>query len=282
MMNNILEVRNLHKQLNGFALHNIDFELPYGYIMGLIGPNGAGKTTLLRLIMNLYRKDGGNIKLFGQSMIHNEISIKQRIGFVQEESRFYNEFSLEKNADIISGFYKAWNWRTFKNFFLEFDLPVKKKFGRLSMGEKKKFAIALALSHQAELLLLDEPTAGLDPIFRRKFLDLLAEHIQNEKRSILISTHITSDLDRVADYIVMLSGGQIVFNEDKEQLLNNWGIVKCSNDLLDKHRSLFSGVRVHKYGSEGLTKHLPELKKLLKGSAKYEKPTLEDIMNLHN
>lgn len=281
-MDNILEVRNLHKQLNGFALHDIDFDLPYGYIMGLIGPNGAGKTTLLRLIMNLYKKDGGNIKLFGQSMMHNEISIKERIGFVQEKNRFYNEFTLEKNADLISGFYRDWNWDTFKNFFLEFDLPVKKKLGKLSLGEKKKFALALALSHKAELLLLDEPTAGLDPIFRRRFLDLLAEHIQNEKKSILISTHITSDLDRVADYIVMLSGGRIVFNEDKDYLLNNWGIVKCSNVLLDKHRSKFCGVRVHNYGSEGLTRHLPELKKLLRDSAKYEKPTLEDIMNLHN
>jgi len=281
-MDNILEVRNLHKQLNGFALHDIDFELPYGYIMGLIGPNGAGKTSLLRLILNLYKKDGGNISIFGQNMQHNEVSIKERIGFVQEDTRFYNEFTLEKNANIISGFYKNWDEQLFKDFFLEFKLPGKKKFGKLSLGEKKKFAIAVALSHKAELLLLDEPTAGLDPIFRRKFLDLLSQHIQNEKRSILISTHITSDLDRVADYIVMLSGGRIVFNEDKEFLLNNWGIVKCSNELLEKNRSKFCGVRVHNYGSEGLTKHLPELKKLLKDSAKYEKPTLEDIMNLHN
>lgn len=281
-MDNILEVRNLHKQLDGFALHDIDFELPYGCIMGLIGPNGSGKTSLLRLIMDLYRKDGGNIKIFGQSLRFNEVYFKDRIGFMQENPRFYKEFTLEQNADIISGFYSEWSWATFKDFFLEFDLPIKKKFGKLSLGEKKKFAIALALSHKAELILLDEPIAGLDPIFRRKCLDLLAEHIQNEKRSILISTHITSDLDRVADYIVMLSGGRIVFNEDKEYLLNNWGIVKCSNELLDKHRSKFCGVRVHNYGSEGLTKHLYELKKLLKDSAKYEKPTLEDIMNLHS
>lgn len=200
-MDNILDIRGLCKSFKEFKLHNLTFSLPRGYIMGFIGPNGSGKTTTLKLIMNLLRPDAGEIRIFGQDHIAFEREVKQRIGFVYDESVFYEQLSIEHMTSLIRPFYRQWNQPLYEDYIRRFDLNPKQKIKTLSKGMRTKYALALALSHGAELLIMDEPTAGLDPVFRREMLDILLEVMQREENSILFSTHITSDLDRVADYI---------------------------------------------------------------------------------
>jgi len=180
-MNNILEVQNINKSYKDFSLKNVSFELKEGYIMGFIGPNGAGKTTVIKLIMNLIKKDSGSIKVFGKDHIKNEKEIKDRIGFVYDDNCYYEEFKLYEIKRIIAPFYSKWNDDLFNKYIRQFELPLDKKLKKLSKGMKMKFSIAMALSHDPDLIIMDEPTAGLDPVFRAELLELLLELMQNEK-----------------------------------------------------------------------------------------------------
>jgi len=275
----ILEVKNLRKNFRGFTLKDISFSLPRGFIMGFIGPNGAGKSTTIKLIMNLLKRDGGEIKIFGLDNIKHEKEIKEKIGLVYEESYFYGELTISEMKRVIAPLYKNWDEEAFMKYLKEFDLPVKRKIKSLSRGMKIKFALAIALSHRAELLIMDEPTSGLDPLIRSELLDIFSSLIQDENKSIFFSTHITSDLDKVADYITLINRGEIIFSTAKDEIIENYGIVKGSKDVLNEDtKKYFVGIKENKFGFEGLVKDKKQIKKLLKDTVIVEKPTLEDVM----
>lgn len=281
-MEEILEVRNLGKQYKGFSLKNIDFSLDRGFIMGFIGPNGAGKSTTIKLIMNLIRKDSGEIKVFGKDHLKYEREIKEKIGFVYDESHFYEDISLLYMKKIISSFYKNWDDDTFHKYAQTFNLPLKKKIKDLSKGMKMKFSLALALSHHAELLIMDEPTSGLDPVVRSEFLEILMELIQDERKGILFSTHITSDLDKIADYITLIHNGEILFSTPKDEILDQYGLIKGGVDQLNERtRRCFIGIKENHFGFEGLVRNKKECRQLFDSSVVLEKPNLEDIMLFH-
>ncbi|MBP2031366.1 ABC-2 type transport system ATP-binding protein [Clostridium algifaecis] len=278
-MENILEIKDLSKSYKGFKLDNISFNLKKGYIMGLIGPNGAGKSTTIKLIMNLIKKASGSINVFGLDNIKHEKEIKQRIGFVYDESYFYEELNLIEMKNIIASFYKRWDNDIFNKYMKEFNLPVKKKIKQLSKGMKMKYSLAIALSHNAEFIIMDEPTSGLDPVFRREMLDILYSVIQDENKAILFSTHITTDLEKIADYITFLNLGNIVFSDTKDNILENYSIVKGDNSLLTEEiENKFIGVQKNSFGFEGLTDCTEDIEKKFENKVLIEKASLEDIM----
>lgn len=278
-MNNMLEIKNLRKEYTSFTLNDINFSLAKGYIMGFIGPNGAGKSTTIKLIMNLIRRDRGEIKLFGLDNILNEKEVKERIGFVYDENYFYEELTAVEMKNIIAPFYKNWDNKSFSNLLKEFGIPPKAKIKELSKGMKIKFSLAVALSHKAELIIMDEPTSGLDPIFRSEMLDILYSLIQDESKGIFFSTHITTDLEKVADYVTFINNGEIVFSSTKDDVLDRYRIIKGGKELLDRDtRKEFIGVKENAYGFEGLTCNKEKIKRLFKDSVLVERATLEDIM----
>jgi len=281
-MDDALVIRNLSKSYPGFDLRNVSFRLPRGYIMGLIGPNGAGKTTIIKLILNLVRREGGEIAVLGRDNIVDETWIKERIGFVHETPAFYGHLSVRRTASLVGRFYDAWDDGRFRRLAGEFGLPLDKKVGRFSRGTKMKLALALALSHDAEFLVLDEPTSGLDPVFRRELLATLSGLLQDGRTSVLFSTHITSDLDRPADFITFLLGGEVVFSCSRETLRDSWVLVKGGGDLLDERsRPLFRALRETPFGFQGLTSRGAEVRRLLgEKQAAYEKPSLDEIVFL--
>ncbi|MGJ0846405.1 ABC transporter ATP-binding protein [Tissierella praeacuta] len=275
----MLEIKNLSKDFKKFKLNNISFKLEPGYIMGFIGPNGSGKSTTIKLIMNLLKKDSGEIKVFGKDHIQFEKEIKNKIGFVYDEFYFYEDLTIKQMKNIIGPFYKEWDDKLFNKYMENFKLDPSQKIKRLSKGMKMKFSLAVALSHNADLIIMDEPTSGLDPVFRREILDILYNVIQDEKKSIFFSTHITTDLEKIADYITFINNGTIVFSRGKDEILESYGIVKGGNNLLDKDiRKEFIGLRETKVGFEGLVDNPQKLKRLFDSEVIIERPTLEDIM----
>lgn len=278
-MENVLEIKNVTKEYKNFKLDNINFNLPKGFIMGFIGQNGAGKTTTIKLIMNLIAKDNGEIVVFGKDNIKYEKEIKENIGFVYDDCFYYEHLSIKDNAKIISNFYKQWSFPVFNSYLNKFSLNENQKVKELSKGMKMKYAIAIALSHNAKLLILDEPTSGLDPVVRREVLDILQDIIQEEEIGILISTHITSDLEKIADYITYIDDGRIVFSKGKDEVVEEYKVIKGDKTLLNSEsRKLLIGVRETSCGFEGLTNRLTEVKKVFKGNLVIETPKLEDIM----
>jgi ABC-2 type transport system ATP-binding protein len=275
----VLEITNLKKSFKDFSLNNISFQLPKGYITGFIGPNGSGKTTTIKLIMNLLKKDSGDIKVFGLDHIKDELEIKNRIGFVYDENHFYEELTIEEMKRTVAPLYKKWDEKQFRYYMSKFGLHQNKKIKELSRGMKVKFSLAIALSHHADLLIMDEPTSGLDPLVRSEILDILSDLIQDENKSVFFSTHITSDLDRIADYIVMIHGGNILFCTSKDELMESHTIVKGNLSLLDNDLSNnFIGTRRNNFGFEALTNNRRQAESLAKLGAVLDKPSLEDIM----
>lgn len=253
-MNPILEIRNLSKRYPGFALNNLNISLESGYIMGFIGPNGAGKTTTIKLIMNLIRRNAGEIKVFGLDNIRDEIRIKEKIGFVYDENYFYDELTIRETRRVIAPFYPGWSDAAFNSYLDRFELPAHKKVKDLSRGMKMKLSLAVALSHNADLIIMDEPTSGLDPVFRNELLEILTEIIQDERKGVFFSTHITTDLDKIADYITFLHRGEIVFSEARDSLMERYAVIKGDRELLDRDvRREFIGIRENRFGFEALT-----------------------------
>ena len=233
-MDNILEVNNLCKNYNNFALKNINFTLPKGMIMGFIGENGAGKTTTIKAILNLIKKNAGEIKIFGLDNIKNEQKIKEDIGVVLDES-FFPEILTPKDINkIMKNIYHNWDTNLFEKYLQQFSLDINQKIKTYSKGMKKKLEIITAISHHPKLLILDEPTSGLDPIARKEILDLFQNFIQDEENSILFSTHITTDLESIADYITFINEGEIKLTTTCDEILNNYGIVKCNQETFLK------------------------------------------------
>lgn len=276
---NAIELRNLTKKYPLFSVDQISLDVKQGYITGLIGPNGVGKSTLIKMILGNVRPDSGSVKILGNDMPAHEVDIKQRIAIVSDDCFYYEHLTISDTKKMIAPFYKRWNDKKFNNYLEQFELSPKKKIADLSKGMKIKFALAVALSHAAELLIMDEPTSGLDPVFRRELLDLLADMMQDERNTIIFSSHITTDLDRIADYITFINRGKIVFNETKEEVMERYVIVKGDKQLLDSDiRNHFIGLRETAVGFEGLVDDRQEAERLFGGYALLEKPSLEDIM----
>ncbi len=221
----LLEIKNVCKRLGNFKLKNISLELPEGFILGLIGPNGAGKTSLIHLILGLYEADAGEILIDGQSYSEHEIDIREKLGTVLLEDLFQNVLSLKENGDLFGEYYKNYSEETLLRYLDRFHLDSSKKYKKLSKGEKLKFQFAFALSHDAKLLILDEPTGNFDPTFRAEFFEVLKEFIADGTRSIILSTHLTEDLDRIADYICYLENGETIFTGDIESLRDKYRLV---------------------------------------------------------
>ena len=231
-MENILEIKDLSKKYDGFELKNINIKLPKGTIMGFIGENGAGKTTTIKLILNIIKKNEGEIKIFGLDNIKEEKRIKEDIGVVLDDSflsEYLNPLDINK---IMKNIYKNWDEELYFKYINEFKLPKDKISKEYSTGMKMKLKIAVALSHHPKLLILDEPTSGLDPIARNEILDIFQDFIQDEEHGIFVSSHITSDLEHIADYVTFINEGEIVFTKTRDELLEK--MVKNYIGLEDK------------------------------------------------
>lgn len=276
---NAIEIRKISKAYPHFTIEEVSLDVKQGYITGLIGPNGAGKSTLIKLMLGMIYPDSGTVKVLGRDMPQQEVDIKQRVGIVSDEGGYYDHLTIQDTKKLIAPFYEKWNDAKFNRYLEHFELSPRKKINALSKGMKIKFSLAIALSHEAELLIMDEPTSGLDPVFRRELLDLLADMMLEEKNSIIFSTHITTDLDRIADYIAFINRGKLVFNEAKDDVLNRYAIVKGGPELLDADiRKEFVGIRETSVGFEGLVDNKFTAKQLFGSFVVMDKPSLEDIM----
>lgn len=280
-MENVIEISNLYKKFNNFELKNINLNVPKGMIMGLIGENGAGKTTTIKAILNVINSYSGEIKVFGKDSKIYEREIKEDIGVVLDDSflsECLNPCDINK---IMEKVYKNWDEKLYFKYIEDFKLPKNKISKEYSSGMKMKLKIATALSHSPKLLILDEPTAGLDPIARNEILDIFQDFIQDEEHSILVSSHITSDLEHIADYITFINNGEIILTKTRDELLEKYGIVKCTKEDFEKiDKKDYIKYRKHKYEYDILVENKEEFKR------KYDiqiidKPSIEDIMVMY-
>ncbi|MFU7515452.1 ABC transporter ATP-binding protein [Clostridium sp. HCS.1] len=269
----MVKVENLCKRRGEFKLENISFELKEGYIMGLIGPNGSGKTTLIKLILGLLKADEGEIKIFDKDIFEDEIYVKDNIGFVFDNFNFYQHLSIKDYKRILRSSYSKFDEKLFNSYIESFEIKNKSYIGNLSKGEAIKVMLAGALSHDARLIVLDEPTAGLDPLVRKDILKLLQEVIEDGSKSVIISTHITSDLDGIADYITFINKGKEVFTRNMEWIKERFRLFRGSSEELKNSKLNFISVKKNKYYEEGLFINNKELV-----SENVSTPTLEDIM----
>jgi len=276
-MSNALEVQNLHKTYGDFTLDSVSFSLPAGYIMGFVGQNGAGKTTTIRCIFNMATRESGEIKIFGMDNLRDELAVKQELAAVFDEIFFVDTWRVREVEKAIRGFYSGWDSRSYSEYIKKFELPPEKRVKELSRGMKMKLMLAVALSHDAKLLIMDEPTSGLDPVARDELLNILREYIADGEKSVFFSTHITSDLERIADYITLIDHGKIFYTGTKDGLLEHFCIVKGSKtDLTDDMKKKIIGLSIT---SAGFTGMLPssEFKGLPSGIVT-EQPTIDEIL----
>ena len=276
-MADLIDVQGLCKDYGDFCLDHVDLKLPGGTILGLIGENGAGKTTTLKAILGLIRPDGGTVKVLGREVTEGS-DFREDIGVVLDESAFHDPLKAPQVGKILAGTYRNWDAALFDAYLDRFQLPRNKKIKEFSKGMKMKLSIATALAHHPRLLILDEATAGLDPVVRNELLDLFQDFIQDEDHAILLSSHITSDLEKVADYVTYLHRGRAVLQGAKDELLDAYGRLVCARaDLAAVDPALLAGVRMGQFGCEALVKdrrafrrRYPELT--------VDPVTLEDIM----
>lgn len=274
---NGLEIRNLSKTYDGFSLENLNITLPSGCIMGFIGENGAGKSTTIKLILDLISRDTGEIKVLGKDLRNAGKDIKEHIGVVLDESCFPENLSQQEINKIMKNIYRTWDESKFNKYMQQFSLPLKKPIKDYSRGMKMKLSIAVALAHDSKILLLDEATSGLDPIVRDEILDVFLEFIQDERNSIFISSHIISDLEKICDYITFIHKGKLVFSEPKDDLMDSYGVLKCSEEEFKAiDTTAVKGYRKHKFGVEALV-----YRNKVKDSLLIEKASIEDIMLFH-
>lgn len=276
-MNNALDIKGLRKDFNDFSINDISLSLPTGYIMGLVGKNGAGKTTTIRLILNMLARDGGSIKVFGLDNIVEEAKIKQDIAVVFDEMYFVDTWKIPDVEKALKGFYVNWNSKLFNQYIKKFHLSTKKQVKELSRGMKMKLQLAVAMSHDAKLLILDEPTSGLDPVARDELIGIFGEYISDGQRSILFSTHITTDLQKIADFITLIKKGNIFFTGTKDDFLESFCLVKGGpNELPDVLREKMIGLTTNRTGFEGL---LPSSEiKYLPKELVAETPSIDEIL----
>jgi ABC-2 type transport system ATP-binding protein len=281
---NILELQNVQKRYKGFVLDGITLNLPRGLILGLIGPNGAGKTTTIKILMNIVKSSGGDVNVFGLDPRKDAKKIKNKVGYLGEEQHFYGNRTVAWTGKFVSAFFDDWDTNTFQGLLTSFGISRTKKTRELSKGMKVRFSLALALSHNPELLILDEPTAGLDPVIRREVLELLRKKSKNEGKSVIISSHITDDIMRTADLVAFLIGGKIVLMSEKDELLANWKRIHYKKGTLDSEiANSLTRQTDHAFGSSGITNRYLEIKDSLvqgitEGVIKIENVNLDDIL----
>lgn len=273
----LLELNDVSKHLGTFHMKNINVSLPEGYIMGLIGPNGAGKTTLLHLILGLYRADAGSVRVAGRSYEESERKIREQTGVVLLERLFDPGYTLRQNADRYGAYYSAYQPEVFLNYLERFSLAPERKYRKLSTGEELKFQLAFALAHDPKLLVLDEPAGNFDPKFRAEFFKVLKEFISDGTRSVILSTHLTEDLDRMADYITYLEKGRCLMSDDIETLRDSYRLVTGEAykiRLLPKEDVIH--IEEGAFGVRALVRH--RKRNVYDSALAVTAPTLEELM----
>lgn len=279
-MKNAIEIRKLKKKYDdNFELGEINLDIPSGYVIGLIGENGAGKTTLIKSILNIINIDSGDIKIFNKNN-KDEYLVKEDIGVVLD-GMFFPEIMTANDINIVmKSIYKNWDCELFNKYLSDFKLIKNQKIKELSKGMRKKLEIATALSHHPKLLILDEPTSGLDPVVRNDILEIFLDFIKDDEHTILLSTHITSDLEHIADEIVFIDNGKVILNENKDELLDNYGVLKCDIDAFSKiNKDDIIRYKKNKYNYEILVSDRNKISKKYKDCV-VDKITLEDLMVL--
>jgi len=276
-MNNALEVCGLNKSYDTFSLKDVSFKIPTGYIMGFIGPNGAGKTTTIKSILNMINHQSGKVSLFGLDSKDYAGQINEQIGIVMDSPFYVEDWTAADVEAAVSPFYSRWDGGKYADLLKRFAIDRKKKIKELSRGMKVKLMIAVALSHEARLLILDEPTSGLDPVARDELCDMLSDFVTDENRSVLFSTHITLDLEKIADYITFILDGKIVYTGTKDALLEKYVLVKGGlSEISAEQKKLIIGLREHSTGFDGMTE-TASIGRLPK-SLVFEPITLEEII----
>ena len=275
---NAIEIKGLTKKYDGFTLDDISFDVPKGSVMGFIGQNGAGKTTTIKAIFNIISRDAGTIKVLGLDNIENEYEIKEDVAAVFDELPFHEDFNAKQISIVLSNVFKNWDNEKFKELLTRFALPEKKKIKQFSKGMKMKLQIATALSHDAKLLIMDEATTGLDPVVRNEILDIFREYLQDGERSILMSSHITSDLEKIADCVTFVDKGKILLSGYKDDILDTHGLLKCSKadyENIDKEDII--SARITDFGVDAMVSDREMCSKKYSGAV-IDKTTLEEIM----
>ena len=280
-MNKAIEIKNLVKRYDdNFQLGELDLDIPSGEIIGLIGENGAGKTTLIKSILDILRINKGEIKIFGKDIKNNETLIKEDIGVVLDNTFFPEVLNAKDIDSVMKSIYKSWDSKLYYDYLKEFNIPVTSIIKKLSKGMRKKLEIATALAHHPKLLILDEPTSGLDPVVRNEVLDIFLKFIADDEHTILFSTHITSDLEHIADEIVFIDKGKVLINKTRDEILDNYGILKCNLDEFTKiDKSDYMAYKKNKYNYEILVSDRNKVSKKYKNMV-VDKITLEDLMVL--
>ena len=274
----ILQIQNLAKNYPSFSLGPLSLSLPKGTIMGIIGENGAGKTTIIKSILNIIHSEQGTIEVFGMDHKQSEKLIKEQVGVVLDESHFHDFLTTAEIGSFMSSIYKNWNAEKFQSYLTQFQLPAKKTIKTFSRGMKMKLSIAVALAHEPKLLILDEPTSGLDPVVREEILGIFMDFIQDEEHSIFFSSHITSDIEKIADYVTLLHKGKILLSASKDDILTKYGIIKLPAkefSLID--RASYIGYHQTQFGYELLVKDRLAWKRQRPGDI-IEQPHLDDIL----
>lgn len=272
-----IRLEHVSKKFKEFEIRDINFTVPQGYITGFIGPNGSGKSTIIKMIMDVIRPDEGNISIFNQ---HNgQVELKQKIGFVYDTLHLYEEFNIKKAKAMIAPLYHHWDEDLYQKYLTKFELPEKKNIKKFSKGMKMKTSLLFALSHRPELIIMDEPTSGLDPIFRRELLEELQELMINEQQTIFFSTHITQDLDQIADHIIFIYQGKLQFQQSMDDIQEKFAIIKGENSQLDEDlKNLLKGYKKTSQGFTGLFEGDLSFFQGVEDEFVIERATLEDIM----
>jgi len=276
-MENVLEIKNLKKKFGKFGIDDVSFSLPKGFIMGFVGKNGAGKTTTIKSILNMLKRDSGEIKIFGLDNIEHEAQIKTKIGAVMDSPFFEENWTLAQTGKALKPFYPDWDDNKFNQMLNTFELQPTKKIKELSRGMKMKIMIACALAHDPDFLILDEPTSGLDAVARDELMDVLKAFINNENKAILFSTHITADLEKIADYITFIDNGKVIHSDTKDNLMEKYVMVKGGIGILNaEQKGLLIGYSECKVNFDGMI--LREKLNLLPGNLAVEPVTMDDLV----
>ena len=275
---NAIEINNVTKHYKDFSLNQINFTVPKGTIMGFVGENGAGKTTTIKAILDLIHTDEGTINVLGRDSKNLPKDIKAQIGVVFDGSNLHDNMNAKNINFIMKNIYPNWEEKVFNHYLMKLNLPQDKIFKKYSRGMKMKLSIAIALSHQSKLLILDEATSGLDPIIRDEILDIFMEFIQDENHTILLSSHIISDIEKIADYVTFIHKGRIVFSKSKDDLIYQHGIIRCrKNDIRNIDSSFVVGIRENGFGAEVMIHSKDRFKRIYQ-QFEVEKVSIEEIM----
>ena len=283
-MDRIMEVNDLRKEYRTFTLDGVTLEIPKGTILGLIGPNGSGKTTTIRMLMKMTRPDAGSIRMFGLGLDAHEKEIKNRVGYIGEEQFYYQNKKISWTGNFVSQYFEKWDREMFDSLLKEFDLDPSQKVGKLSKGMKVKLSFAIAFAHHPELMILDEPTAGLDPVIRREMLDRLLAFRDDHEGSVFISSHITDDIVRIADHVAFIVDGKIAIHAEKDEILSDWKRLHFKPGAIEGE--IVTGLRsveAHAFGSTGVTNKYRELEGRIAagvtaGDVKVENVNLDDVL----